>query len=283
MDERRFVRILGALGFFVILGSACGEVRQPGLAAFFLPRAAGGTCGTVYLEGIEDSFKLGADLSTPGSSPQVVLDAFVPGSPGNQILLTRSLVLTLPADFGFQGFDALGAGAQVATWDFDFSNPGNGIFDPFGSPSDYRIPIFAIDADHAYADSLLNGSYDAGIDPEVIHSVGTSGEQVFTLELPSGGTNNNGDANNPCSYFSTDTRFTLASGIVTLPSSAGGYALGVDATSVDPDTGDADDMQGTPPVSYQRSFPITVPEPAAALAGAAALAALLALRSRRPR
>ena len=52
------------------------------------------------------------------------------------------------------------------------------------------------------------------------------------------------------------------------------------ATSVDPDTGDADDQQGTPPTVYQRTIPVTVPEPAAGMLGAAAIAVLVGLRRR---
>jgi hypothetical protein len=43
------------------------------------------------------------------------------------------------------------------------------------------------------------------------------------------------------------------------------------------------DMQGAAPVGYQRTFPLTVPEPAAGLAQSMALAALLGLRRRHAR
>lgn len=274
--RRRRLALYGMVGSLWLVAAACGEVSGGFRIA---PRAAaGGECGTVYLEGVEEAFSLVADLSTPGSSPSIALDAFVPGSFGNQILLTRTLVLTLPATFSFQGFDAPGGPAPSATWDFDFSNPGNGTFDPVGSPSDYRIPIVAISADQAWADSLLNGSYDAGVDPLATHTLGSGGVHVFTIELPSGGTNNNGVAPDaPCSYFTTDTPFTLAAGIVGLPASSGSYDVQVDATSVDPDTGDLDDAQGVAPSVYQQSFTIAVPEPGPAAAGATVLAALGAL------
>jgi hypothetical protein len=100
------------------------------------------------------------------------------------------------------------------------------------------------------------------------------------LVLPSGATNNNGFGGN-CSYFDTDVRFTLPAGILQLPSQPGDYQVTVRATSVDPDTGDQDDQAGTPPTIYERTVPVTVPEPVAALGSIAAGMTLAALRRRR--
>ena len=98
--------------------------------------------------------------------------------------------------------------------------------------------------------------------------------------MPSGGTNNNGAGGN-CSYFDTDTRFTLVGGIVVLPDEPGDYEVTIKATSVDPDTGNEDDGQGTAPKVYERTVTVTGPEPGAG--AAAALAALAALAARRRR
>jgi hypothetical protein len=276
ISGRRAAALGGALW---LLGSACAGEHSglPGLLArtALLPRGAG-TCGTAYLGAVEDTFRLDADTATPGTAPQVVFEMFIPGSsPANQILLTRRVVITLPAEFGFQGFGAVNAPA--GSWDFDFTHPGNGVFDPIGSPSDYRIPHRSTGSNNAYADTLLNGAFDAGIDSTASHSVGAGGAHVFSVSMPSGGTNNNGLGGN-CSYFDTDVRFTLPPGIVTLPQAPGSYDVTVVATSVDPDTGDTDDGQGTPPTVYQRTVTIDVPEPGA---GATAGAALLALALRR--
>lgn len=246
-----------------LVGGCAGEHSTAlRLAAF-----AGGPCPTAYLEDVEDEFVLDVDLTTPGAAPEIVFEMAIPGLPGDVILLTREVTITLPAEFGFNGFGA--PGADVGHWDFDFGT--DKVYDP---PFDYRIPHRAIDAHQAYADTFLNGSYDAGIDSLATHSVDGSGTHVFEVVMPSGGTNNNG-VGGSCSYFPTDTRFTLPAGIVVLPSAAGQYEVSITVTSVDPDTGDDDDGAGTPPSVYQRVVPISVPEPGAtarALASGATLA-----------
>lgn len=248
-----------------------------GLRALLAASACSG-----YLASVESSMRFDADLSTPGASPDVTFEMYIPGS-ATTILLTRQVVITLPAAFGFAGFDALGAGAEIGHWDFDFSNPGNGVFDPSNPLGyDYRLPNYATGANTAYADTWLNGSYDGGIDSIGTHSIGGGGEHIFVLTLPSGGTNNN-DAGGNCSYFDTDTRFLLKAGIVQLPQAPGSYDVTVVATSIDPDTGDADDQQGTAPTVYQRTIPVTVPEPVAGMLGAAAIGLLAGLRRRRKR
>lgn len=260
-----------AAGGLFLAGMGCaGEHSQ---TFFALAAFAGGPCGTAYLADVEDEFRLDVDLATPGASPPIVFEMAIPGFPGDQILLTRRIVVTLPAAFGFAGFDALGSGAQVGQWEFDFGS--DLAYDP---PADYTIPHRAITANQAYADTLANGAYDAGIDSTATHSTGGAGEHVFTITLPSGGTNNNGAGGN-CSYFDTDVRFTLPAGLVSLPNAPGSYDVGITATSVDPDTGDQDDGQGTAPTVYQRTVPVSVPEPAGALAALAA-AAGLAVRAR---
>jgi hypothetical protein len=259
-----------AVGGLFLLGMACaGEHSQ---SFFALAAFAGGPCGSAYLADVEDEFRLDVDLATPGASPAIVFEMAIPGFPGDQILLTRQIVITLPASFGFAGFDALGV--PVGQWDFDFGSELS--FDP---PADYTIPHRATGANQAYADTFGNGVYDPGIDSTATHTTGGGGEHVFTVTLPSGGTNNNGAGGN-CSYFDTDTRFTLPAGIVTLPGTPGSYDVSITATSVDPDTGDQDDGQGTAPTVYQRVVPVSVPEPTAA-AGALAAIAALGWRARR--
>jgi hypothetical protein len=259
------------LGITGLLAFGCAGEHSGG---FLMAAFAGGPCGTAYLADVEDEFELSADTSVPGASPALVFDMAIPGAPGNQILLTRRIVFTLPAAFGFNGFGA--PGAAVGQWDFDFSNP-DGVYEP---PADYTIPHRALSANQAYADTFANGSYDAAIDSVATYTTGGGGTHVFTVSMPSGGTNNNGAGGN-CSYFDTDTRFTLPAGIVVLPGTPGQYEIEVTATSVDPDTGDDDDGTGTPPTVYQRLVPISVPAPQTGASGLVALAALAWRRAAR--
>jgi len=272
-------RQLSLLAMGTALGSmACMGETSRGFLAALAPSGAM-SCGGAFLAATESSMSFDAQLDTPGATTAVTFEMFVSflQAPG-PILLTREVVFTLPASFGFLGFDALGGGAQIGQWDFDFTNPGNGVFDPGSAPSDYRIPHYAIDANTAYGDSLLNSSYDVGVDTVATHTLGPGGVHVLTLVLPSGGTN--GGGNGSCSYFDTDVRFTLPAGIIQLPAQGGDYQVAIQATSVDPDTGDADDNTGAPPIVYQRTVPVHVPEPGASALGVISIAAL-AVRVRR--
>ena len=265
MYTLRSVFLVGLLAALAHMACAVGEVGS-GLIALVAPG-----CDGTYLADIESDFDAQVDLSTPGSSPQIVFGAYIPGST-TKIMQTYQLTISLPPAFGFNGFGA--AGASVGALDFDFGSDRVFDLDPV---ADYTIPHRAIDANTAYADSLANGSYDAGIDATATHALGGGGEHLFTISMPSGGTNFGG----VCSYFDTSTRFTLPAGIVQLPATPGSYDVTIHALSVDPDTGDATDNSGLPPISYARTVPIQVPEPAGVLASLAAVASLSALRGRR--
>jgi hypothetical protein len=255
---------VGLLAALAHMACAVGEVSSE-----FAALGGASACDTTYFADIEDDFDAQIDLATPGASPQFVFDAYIPGSAA-KILQTYELKITLPAAFAFNGFGA--AGASVGQLDFDF-----GSDHTYESPADYTIPHRAIDPNTAYADSLLNGAYDPGVDAVATHAIGVGGAHVFTISMPSGGTNFGG----VCSYFDTSTRFWLPPGFVQLPSTPGSYDVEISALSVDPDTGDATDNAGLPPISYVRTVPIQVPEPAASAVAIAAIASLAALRGPR--
>lgn len=231
-------------------------------------------CDGTYIAAVEDDLDGTVDTSTPGDAPEVTLFAYVPGTT-TKILQTYELSITLAPEFNFLGFG--NAGASVGQYDFDFTNPNNHIFDPDLLPSDYRIPHITIDSNTAYADSKKDGVYEAGVDAIAMHTTTPGGSDVFTMILPSGGTKRGGH----CSYFDTDIRFTLPAGVVQLPAVPGSYDVMLTATSVDPDTGDANDHQGKPPIVYQRTIAVWVPEPGASALGLAAIAPLAALARRR--
>lgn len=267
MHTVRSMFLIGLLAALAHMACAVGEVGPEGFAALGGPA----DCDTNYFADIEDDFDAQIDLTTPGASPQFVFDAFIPGS-ATRILQTYRLQITLPAAFGFNGFGA--PGTSVGRLDFDFGSDHD-----FDLPPGYTIPHVAIDANTAFADSKANFPnpiYEAGFDATATHALGGGGVHVFTITMPSGGTSFGG----VCSYFDTNTRFTLPAGFVQLPATPGSYDVEISALSVDPDTGDAADNAGLPPISYVRTVPIQVPEPTSALT-IAAIASLTALRGRR--
>ncbi len=253
----------GMLGLSGCVGEVSGT--RSALRAMF----ALADCDGRYLADVASSMSYSADSLTPGATSGLTFDLGIPGNP--PILKTREIVITIPADFAFLGFNALGNGAQIGRWDFEWNNP-DGVFD--SNNVGYTIPHYAIDANNAYADALLNGSYDSGTDSTASYSTGAGGEHVITLILPFGAATLGGN----CSYFDTDTRYTLLDGLLQLPSAAGDYDIGISATSVDPDTGDADDSAGIGPSTYARVVTMTVPEPSGTLLLASSLLVLGVLR-----
>jgi hypothetical protein len=154
-----------------------------------------------------------------------------------QDLQTRDAVITYPAAFGFNGFLALGPaetviGALGVDFDFDFE-------------PDLTLPLRGLTAETAYVDGNASGGFDAS-DPLLVHG----GAHVFTLALPRGG---DGLARTKVGRMALRFAFALYGGILVNPA-AGTYALGGTFTSVDPDSGDGDDAQGTAPTSFPAAF-----------------------------
>lgn len=149
-------------------------------------------------------------------------------------LQTGRAEVTYPSAFGFAGFLALGpAGTQIGSYDVDVDldlNP------------DIRLPLRAIDADTAYVDGNLNGRYDLA-DPRLVH---TTGSHVFTTTLPRGG---DGLAGTKASRIPLSIQVALYAGILSNPTTPGDYDVTASFTSVDPDSGDADDGTGTTPTT----------------------------------
>lgn len=230
------------------------------------------TLGTsdVFLEALLPSASFEVDSSDPGVSTGVRVELLIPMG----VREAQEVVITAPAAFGFLGFDALGPGAPIGMWEFDFSNP-DGIFD---DPADVAIDHFALGPDTAFSDSDASGGL-TGTDPTVSHAVGTGGDHVFTLTFPSGG---DGDTSSCLSRFATDIRYTLFPGIVVNPAQAGEYTVEVAATSIDLDTGGVSDGAGPDePLSFATDTVVTVPEAGVTSTAAIVGMTLMALRRRR--
>ncbi|MCL4686122.1 hypothetical protein KJ059_15380 [Myxococcota bacterium] len=223
----------------------------------------------VFLEAVAPSASFDVDSSAPGSTTGLRVVFHIPQG----VREVHEAVFVAPAAFGFLGFDALGAGAPIGKWEFDFALP-DGVFD---DPANRTLDHFALDADSAFSDSDASGGLTA-TDPTVSHSLGLAGEHVFTISLPAGG---DGDPGSCLSRFPTDIRYTLFDGILVNPDSAGPYTVAIEATSIDLDTGGASDGFGPDePLLFTKDVIVQVPEPAAATLSAAALASVLLLRRR---
>ncbi len=78
----------------------------------------------VFLEAVVQSASVEVDSSDPGVSTGLRVKFLIPMG----IREAQEVVITAPSEFGFLGFDALGPGAQIGSWEFDFANP-DGVFD----------------------------------------------------------------------------------------------------------------------------------------------------------
>ena len=166
-----------------------------------------------------------------GSSVELVFQINV-----NQ-LQTFHGVVTVPDDFGFHGFTALGpADTQIGVYGFDIDR--DGIVD-------LNLPLRARDFDHAYVDVDRDGGFDAGLDGTIEHTTG-GGFHTFTIDLPLGG-----DGNAQAFFGPLELRVFIAlyAGILT-NGPEGFYTFNASFTSVDQDTGGASDNQGNEPHSF---------------------------------
>lgn len=140
--------------------------------------------------------------------------------------------ITYPDAFGFEGFTAVGpVNTRVGTYAMDFD---------FDGDPDYQTWIRSTGADGAYADIDLSGSPTA---PDAIITRTTG--NAFTVVAPDGG---DGDPSQTLAPPALVT-ITLVAGILVNPPDPGDIGLSVTVTGVDPDTGGADDGQGTAPES----------------------------------
>lgn len=143
-----------------------------------------------------------------------------------------SATITYPDAFGFEGFTAVGpVNTRVGTYAMDFD---------FDGDPDYQTWIRSTDPDGAYADIDLSGTPTAN-DAIITRTTGN----VFTVVAPNGGDQDAGQTLAPLARVT----ITLVAGILVNPPTPGDVGLAVTVTGVDPDTGGADDGQGTAPAS----------------------------------
>jgi hypothetical protein len=144
-----------------------------------------------------------------------------------------------PPEFAFAGFAPGAVGRLQIDFDLDGAD-------------DVALPVLGLGGDAAFADIDGNG-FASAFEPTVVHS----GGHAFAVSILQGG-----DANPSTLVTRAPLRLTLTllPGVLDNPPLAGTYALQLDATSVDPDTGDADDAAGDPPLALSRAEEVTIGE-----------------------
>lgn len=154
-------------------------------------------------------------------------------------LQTYQAVITYPSGFTFNGFLSLGAaGTQIGTYSFAVS-----------SKTHTSFPVYSIDDNNAYGDIDLTNTFNNQIDPFMVYS-NNGGNHLFTITAPFGG---DADAGTNTGQASATVTSVMNSGILTNPSSAGTVSVQGNFTSVDPDTGDADNSSGNSPLTLNSS------------------------------
>ncbi|KKR31299.1 MAG: hypothetical protein UT63_C0075G0002 [Candidatus Gottesmanbacteria bacterium GW2011_GWC2_39_8] len=154
-----------------------------------------------------------------------------------ETLETYKIVLTYPAGFTFEGFGK--TNAKIGFYK---------LISGKKTAANYAIRV--IDSNHAYVDQNKSKTYDAAFEATIERLTdGLSGE-VFTVILPNGG---DGNAFINGGTFNGKMSVGLKKGILKNPSTGGESTVKADFTSVDPDTGGADNGTG----ESQKTFSVT--------------------------
>lgn len=235
---RRCARTLFLFSSLVTLG---------GCIESFLYLVLGGWLVYVFVPFIYMPFTYGGTTGShvPGASTP---HSVILGPPG-KTLETYNIKLSFSSDYTFNGFDTLGGMS--------------GYYGIIGRDGTVRrnADIWAIDSDTAFIDLNDSGQYEAAFEPIIIHSMiqfsshTTSGTHEFDIMLPGGG---DGDTSVNARDITDKGVLDFSSGILDNPSTPGTYTVSATFTSVDPDTGEADDSQGTDPHSYTDTTTVNI-------------------------
>jgi hypothetical protein len=194
------------------------------------------TCG-----GVPNAVPITANAFTPPPGATFTLSTTAPGATAEHVATFDlgfdqtqgySATITYPDAFTFNGFTAIGPeNTRIGTYAMDFDSDGE---------VDFTTWIRSTGFDGAYADIDLNGA------PSAPDAVITRTGNAFTVVAPDGGDRD------PAQPLAPPGRVTvrLNAGVFTNPPTPGDFGIAVTVTSVDPDTGGADDGQGTPPESF---------------------------------
>jgi len=262
------------VAMLVVVMSTTGCIGERELSSSALTVAArqivgvivGPSCGDFYLDQISSTFSFALDSDMANQTSGLIVEMSFPDNIMTPIMATYEVVITIPPEFAFLGFDALGVEAVVGAWDFDFS--ATGVF----GMADFTIDHRGLDFDSAYSDSDASFALTPGIDPTAEYVTGAGGEHIITLTLPDGGIE---PFRGNCTYFPFDARYTLLDGLVRLPATPGNYNIQIMATSVDLDTGNATDNIAPDPLTFSDTFVVAVPEPQSILLAGTSLVTMM--------
>ncbi len=148
-------------------------------------------------------------------------------------LETYQVLVSYAPGFDFNGFDQLGpVGTLVGFYSLDLD---------FDGQADTQVDLLSLNADTAYADMLMDGTYNWGLEP-VLEFLGRNEAR---LRLPYGG---DGDSQTLTAPWPAEITFGLAAGLLTNPQQGGRYAIEAELTSIDPDTDGPDDFAHPAPL-----------------------------------
>ena len=155
--------------------------------------------------------------------------------------------VAIPEAYTFNGFLALGPErTQIGLVGLDFD-----LNDVVEVVTALRA---SVPANFAYPDLDGNGRYTDGVDPD-IEVTSFAGQRFIDFTLPLGGDG----IPSLLSYGGTLRVFLyLYPGILVNPMTPDDYMFEGSFTSVDPDSGDVDDFQGTPPLQQNQMVETTV-------------------------
>jgi hypothetical protein len=172
-----------------------------------------------------------------------LLDLVLAGVAGRRAgtLEAHEMVFAYPKPFAFRGFDAQGLDT-IGLLSLDLGVEGT---------APIVVKMKALSREKAFIDVDDDGVYTVGLDPVLKRRASDS--NAFALVLPAGGDGDKGTRALPRASRAT---FTLFPGLLANPLAPGAYRVSVAIGSVDPDTGDSDDGDGSPPES--RTFEQTL-------------------------
>jgi len=176
----------------------------------------------------------------PGASPALQYRMGPPG-PSMEIY---GLDLEYAPQFGFNGFGVMG-GPSVGSYTARDRM----------RVMQFQVPVLPLNSNNAFIDLNRSGVEDTGFEPHITYSLMPTGKHRFATTIPTGG---DGDTLVNARNFIDSGELQFNAGLITNPAVPGTYQGTARFTSVDPDSGSANDGIGTPPTVVTRTMNETI-------------------------